>query len=203
MPPSFPPNGTPTIVKVEKLDTIIELSNESKGKSPSLIPTLKLGPLQRGLEENNPRPSAWTTPYSTRLQPSISHSGLHGNPVGRKSIIECLKGLSNLHRSRNELSIMDLSTLTHQQVEFLPPIYNGDAIFELPPCRPSSSSSIAKNLEGMNKRSDGHPWCKLVTMNIHNSDNLKFCKSFCASHLICENSECEYFTKAMRKNETE
>ena len=39
---SFPPNGTPTIVKVEKLDTIVELSSEPKGEAPTLIPTLKL-----------------------------------------------------------------------------------------------------------------------------------------------------------------
>ena len=66
-PAHFPPNGTPTIVKVEKLDTIIELSSESEGESSTLIPTLKLGPLQRGSEENNPGPYAWTTRYSTRL----------------------------------------------------------------------------------------------------------------------------------------
>ena len=98
---------------------------------------------------------------------------------------------------------MDLGALTHQQVEFLSPTYDGDAIFELSPCRPSSLSSAAKNLEGMDKRFDGHPWCKLVTTNIHSSNNLKFRKSFCAGHLICENIECEYFTKVGRRNETE
>ena len=201
-PAHFPPNGTPTIVKVEKLNTIIELSSESERESPTLIPTLKLDPLQRALEENNPGLSASTTPYSTRLQPRISHSRLHGSPVPCISILECLKDLSNLHHSRNELSTMDLRTLTHQEVEFLPPTFNGDAIFELPPCRASSSSSAAKNLERMDKRSDGHTWCKLVTTNIPNLDNLKFRKSFCVGHLICENSECEYFKRAARKNET-
>ena len=88
-------------------------------------------------------------------------------------------------------------------MEFLPPAYDGDAIFELPPCRLSSSSSVAKNLEEMDKCCDGHPWCKLVTTNIHSSNNLKFRKSFCAGHLICENTECEYFTRAARRNETE
>ena len=117
--------------------------------------------------------------------------------------MECLKGLFNLHRSRNELSTIDLGALIHQEVEFLPPAYDGDAIFELPPCRPLSSSSAAKNLEGMDKRCDEHPWYKLVTTNIHSSDNLKFRKSFYAGHLICENIECEYFTRAARRNETE
>ena len=194
----FPSNGTPTIVKVKKLDTIIELSSESEGESPTLIPTLKLNPLQRGSEENNPGLSTWTTPYRTRLQPGISHSRLHGSCVSCRSILECLKDLFNLHRSRNELSTLDLRTLRHQEVEFLPPTYDSsDAIFELP------SSSAARNLEGMDKRSDGHPWCKLVTTNIHNSDNLKFRKSFYVGHLICENSECEYVRRAARKNETE
>ena len=98
---------------------------------------------------------------------------------------------------------MDLGTLMHQQVEFLPPAYDEDAIFELPPCQPSSSSLAVKNLEGMDKRFDEHPWCKLVTTNIHNLDNLKFRKSFFAGHLICKNTECEYFTRASRKNEIE
>ena len=66
-PTSFPPNGTPTIVKVEKLDTIVEFSSEPEGESPTLIPTLKLCALQRGSEEKKPIPSAWTIPSSSRL----------------------------------------------------------------------------------------------------------------------------------------
>ena len=93
--------------------------------------------------------------------------------------------------------------MKHKTVPFLPPVFNGDVIFELPPCGPSSSASRARNLEGMDKRYDGHPWCKLVTTNIHNSDNLKFHKSYCAGHLVCENSQCEYLKRASKKNEVE
>jgi len=82
-------------------------------------------------------------------------------------------------------------------------VFNGDVIFELPPCRSASSSSGARNLEGMDKRYDGHPWCKLVTTNIHNSDNLKFCKSYCARHLACESPNCDYINRASKKNEIE
>ena len=67
IPASLPPIGTSTIVKVEKLDSIIELSSESEGESPTLIPTLKLNPLQRGSEEIERSPSAWTTPSTSRL----------------------------------------------------------------------------------------------------------------------------------------
>jgi hypothetical protein len=89
-------------------------------------------------------------------------------------------------------------------VEFLPPTYNEDTIFELPSCRSSLSFlSTTKNLEGMDKRYDGHSWCKLVTTNIHNSDNLKFRKSYCVGHIVCENTDCEYLKRASRKNEIE
>ena len=108
-----------------------------------------------------------------------------------------------MHRSRNELATMDLSTVKHETVPFLPPIFEMDVIFELPPCGASSSTSKTKNLEVMDKRYDGHPWCKLVTMNIHNSDNLKFRKSYYAGHLVCENANCEYMKRTSKQNEIE
>ena len=98
---------------------------------------------------------------------------------------------------------MDLSTIKHETVLFLPPVFDGDVIFELPPCGASSSATGAKNLEGMDKHYDGHPWCKLVSTNIHNSDNLKFRKSYCTGHLVCENANCEYMKRASKRNETE
>ena len=96
-----------------------------------------------------------------------------------------------------------LPIVKYGKVPFLPPVFDGDVIFELPPCGPSSSASEAKNLEGMDKRYDGHPWCKLMTTNIHNSDNLKFRKSYCVGHLVCENANCEYLKRASKRNETE
>ena len=93
--------------------------------------------------------------------------------------------------------------MKHETVPFLLPAFDGDVIFELPPCGPSSSTSGAKDLEGMDKRYDGHPWCKLVTTNIHNSDNLKFRKSYCAGHLVCENANCEYLKRTSKKNKIE
>ena len=44
-PASFPPYGTPTIMKVEKLDTIVELSSELEEESSTLIRILKPCPL--------------------------------------------------------------------------------------------------------------------------------------------------------------
>ena len=92
--------------------------------------------------------------------------------------------------------------MKHKTVPFLPPVLDEDVIFELPLCGPSSSASGAKNLEGMDKRYDRNPWCKLVTTNIHNFDNLKFRKLYCARHLVCENANCEYLKRASNRNET-
>lgn len=88
-----------------------------------------------------------------------------------------------------------------ERVNSLPPTYDGNIIFELPP-RSLSTSSRARNLEGMDKRHDGHPWCKVLTTNIHNTDDLKFRKSLCAGHLACINPTCEYLKRVGRRNES-
>ena len=108
-----------------------------------------------------------------------------------------------MHRFQNELSAMDLNIVKKPRVPFLPVVYSGDVIFELPPYHSSLSSLAARNLEGMDKRYDGHPWCKVLTTNIYNVDNLKFCKSYCVGHLVCENPNCDYLNRASKKNDTE
>ena len=191
------------VVKVERLDPIVELSSESEEESPNVKgqkrrSSVRMASGQPGIAKS----------MSTTLSRSPYHSSLSVPPTDalvlpRLSIIDCLLRLATMHRSRNELSTMDLSTIKHETVPFLPPVFDGDVIFKLPPCGPSSSATGARNLEGMDKRYDGHPWCKLVTTNIHNSDNLKFCKSYYAGHLVCENANCEYLKRASKKNEIE
>ena len=144
-----------------------------------------------------------TTPLVMPCYSSLAVPPIETHVLPRPSIMDCLLRLASMHRSRNELSTMDLSTMKHEMVPFLPPVFDRDVIFELPPYGPSSSTFGAKNLEGMDKRYDGHPWCKLVTTNIHNSDNLKFRKSYYAGHLVCENANCEYLKRTSKKNEIE
>jgi len=137
---------------------------------------------------------------------SHSRPPVHSTLVERVSIMDCLLRLAVVRRSRNEFSITDLCTVEHHRVQFLPAVYNDDIIFELPPCRSSSSSLTARNLEGMDKRYNGHLWCKsskVLTTNILNNDNLKFCKSYYAGHLHCKNLECGYLKRASKKNKTE
>ena len=191
------------VVKVERLDPIIELSSKSEGQSSNVNGQKRSSSVWMASGQPDIVKSMSTTPSRRHCDSSLSVPPIETHVLVRASIMECLLHLASMHRSQNELSTIDLSTMKHETVPFLPLVFNGDVIFELPPCGPSSSASGVKNLEGMNKRYDGHPWCKLVTTNIHNSDNLKFCKSYCASHLVCENENCEYLKRASKQNETE
>jgi hypothetical protein len=46
-------------------------------------------------------------------------------------------------------------------------------------------------MQGMDKKYDGHAWCKLITTNIKNSFGLSFKKAFCLGHLRCVHDDCE------------
>ena len=191
------------IVKVEILDPIVELSSESEGESPNVNGQKQSSSVRMASGHPDIVKSMSTTPSRTPCHSSLSVPPVETHVLPRPSIMDCLLRLVSIQRSRNELSTMDLSTMKHETVPFLPLVFDGDVIFELPPCGPSSSASGAKNLEGMDKCYDGHPWCKLVTTNIHNSDNLKFRKSYRVGHLIYENANCEYLKRASKKNEIE
>ena len=198
-----PTSAVLPVVKVERLDPIIELSSESGGESPNANGQKPGSSVYMPCRHSEVVKSVSATLSVLPSDSSLPVPPIQTHVVPRLSIMDCLLRLGSMHWSRNELSTMDLSTMKHETVPFLPPVFDGDVIFELPPCGPSSSASGARNLEGMDKRYDWHLWCKLVTMNIHNSDNLKFHKSYCVGHLVCENVHCEYLKRAFKKNEIE
>ena len=187
------------VVKVERLDLIIEFSSKSEEESPNVNGQKQSSSIRMASGQPDIVKSMSTTQSRMPCHSSLSTPPTDARVLPRLSIMDYLLRLASMHRSRNELSTMDLSTIKYETVPFLPPVFDGDVIFELPPSGPFSSASGAKNLEGMDKRYDGHPWCKLVTTNIRdNSDNLKFRKSYCVGHLICE-----YLERASKRNEIE
>jgi hypothetical protein len=54
-------------------------------------------------------------------------------------------------------------------------------------------------MDSMDKWFDGHTWCNTITSNIHNNQSLTFRKSLCVGQLICNNQNCDFFSR----NETE
>ena len=78
--------------------------------------------------------------------------------------MELLLGINHNKSNRSVLKTTDLSTFKHEVVKFLPVEYNGDSIFELPPL------AIVKGgfsqLDGMDRKRDGHVWTETATTNI-------------------------------------
>ena len=127
-------------------------------------------------------------------------------PSETLSVVESLKKLAARKRSKNVLSRIDYNTIQIQQVEFLPPHYNGDIIFEFPPVGFHGKQTAAKQLRGMDKRYDGHAWSRTITSNIMNDFHLTFRTSSCLGHLRCDNVACDFLSRVHRTtsvNETD
>jgi hypothetical protein len=116
--------------------------------------------------------------------------------------MQCLRCLASILGSRNELASIDYDKIAYQKVHYLPPLYNGDVIFELPPSCVFASTS-KNTMDGMDKQFNGHTWCRTITSNIHNSQGLTFRKSSCVGQLICNNENCDFLSRSSKRNETE
>jgi hypothetical protein len=72
---------------------------------------------------------------------------------------------------------------TIQKIQFFSTIFGGDVLFELSPLLPNANNS--SKMQGMDKKNDGHAWCKVITTNIKNSFGPSFRKIHCLGHLHC------------------
>ena len=73
---------------------------------------------------------------------------------------------------KNILKKLEYDTLQIQEVNFLPPRFDGNMLFIFPFVGVSSSHTKAKPMDGMDKRYDGHVWTKIQTTNITNNMGL-------------------------------
>ena len=128
-----------------------------------------------------------------------------GKMVGG-SILECLKKLSARPGNKNILKKLNYEVVKSVRVDHLPPVFDGDILFEFPPVSIATAHSSAKSMQGMDKRYDGHLWTKTMTTNISNDMGLAFRSSLCVGHLRCANKDCDYLKRAHRTssvNDTE
>ena len=187
-------------VKLEYPDGLVYLSSDS---STSGLPSASLQTPTTHTPVSDSKCSEHSKSVITPIV-SSGHSNLlrppfHPNSREYPSVMQSLRRLASIPGSRNELATVVYDKIAYHKVQYLPPTYNGDVIFELPPSRVSTSSSKS-GMDGMDKRFDGHTWC---TSNIHNSQGLTFRKSSCAGHLVCNNQSCEFMTRSSKRNETE
>jgi hypothetical protein len=66
--------------------------------------------------------------------------------------------------SLNELRFLDYNKIKSQKVSFLPITFNDELIFEFMPI--CFLIGHFKQMQGMDRKYDGHAWCKMKTSNI-------------------------------------
>jgi hypothetical protein len=86
-----------------------------------------------------------------------------------------------LGQSSIKLRNLDYDKTLVQKVQFLPTLFDGDALFELLPLLPKVHGS--SKMQGMDRKNDGDAWCKVITTNIKNSFGLNFRKIHYLGHL--------------------
>jgi len=133
--------------------------------------------------------AAELTPKTAPLQVSIPGAG---NAEG--SVVAYLRELRSLKGCKNVLFKLEYDSIPVHRVIVLPPLFNGDVIFELPTCNAIGTSSHATQMAGMDKQYDGHVWSKTVTTNIFNRMGLTFRKSSYLGHLCCVNGNCKFLS---------
>lgn len=190
-------------VKIEPCEhTVHLLSDDSEDELPTRFPSSNI-PIP------NPTVTCHTshdTNSSQGSRPSTSRPPIPPRIDDYVSVVDCLKKLAARKGSKSILSKVDFTKIKTERVEFLPPMFDGDVMFELPPPGKYASQSQAKLLYGMDKRHDGHAWTRTITSNIKNDMGLTFRMSSCLGHLQCTNTTCDYLSRVHRSsqaNETE
>jgi hypothetical protein len=81
---------------------------------------------------------------------NLSRPPCHPNTREYPSVMQYLRCMASFPGSKNKLASIDYDKIAYHKVKYLPPSYNGNVIFELPPNRVSTSTS--KNaMDGMDK----------------------------------------------------
>ena len=99
------------VVKVERLDPIVELSSKFEEESPNVRGQKRRSSVRMASGQPGIAKSMSTTPSRSPYHSSLSVPPIDALVLPRLSIMDCLLRLATMHRSRNELSTMDLSTI--------------------------------------------------------------------------------------------
>ena len=81
-------------------------------------------------------------PSNTSNQPGLKQPN---------SVLECLRKLRASKGCRNALKGLDYDTIKLLRMDFFPPVFNGNVVFELPPIGSSVGNSQAKVMVEMDK----------------------------------------------------
>ncbi len=117
------------------------------------------------------------------LQSDASLSSKPSTPMGSiQFVVSCLHAMVLPKQTSNKLQTLDYDKIPLWKIQFLLIAFN-DILFELLPI--FFTVHNLSQMQGMDKKYDGHAWCKLVTMNIKKSFGFSFRKARCLGHLRC------------------
>ncbi len=88
----------------------------------------------------------------------------------------------------NKLHNLDYNKIIILVVFFLPMTFNGDILFKMPPLSPNNLSSL--QMQGMDRKYDGHIWSKAITSNIKNNFGFNIKKVCYLGHLCYVKMDC-------------
>jgi hypothetical protein len=129
-------------VKLEFPDGLVYLSSDSlEGELPLASLPSPVAHTPKTDSKYTEHSKSIFTPVGSSSHSNLSRPPFHPNTRECPSVMQCLKRLASIPRSRNELASIDYDKIAYQKVQYLPPSYNGDVIFELPPSRVSVSTS--------------------------------------------------------------
>jgi hypothetical protein len=168
-----------TWVKVEHAEELITIINDDSDRNSPAVAS----PIRSPLVNCSPPESSQRSPIL------LSHPPPHVGHLKSISVVDSLRRIWASKGVRNVFKTLHFDTLDIQRVKFLPPTFNGNVLFELPPVDTLGPFHM---MHGMDKRHDGHAWTKTVTSNIKSDMSLTFRTSTCIGHLRCENQDCEY-----------
>jgi hypothetical protein len=190
-------------MKLEKPNNLVNLSSDSsEGALPNVPPPTPAVHIPVSNSKCSEHSKSVFTPVGSSGHSNLSRPPFHPNTREYSSVMQCLTCLASFPISGNELASLDYDKISYYKVQYLPPSYDGDVIFELPPSCISASTS-KNTMDCIDKRFDGHTWCRTITSNIHNSQGLAFRKSLCVGQLVCNNKSCEFFVRSSKRNEIE
>jgi hypothetical protein len=189
-------------VKLEKPDNLVNLSSDSfEGALPNIPPPTPAAHTPVSNSKCSEHSKSVFTPVGSSGHSNLSRPSCYPNTCEYPSVMQCLRCLASFLGSRNKLATLDYDKIPYHKVQYLPPLYNGDVIFELLPSCVSASTS-KNTMDNMDKRFNGHTWCRTITSNIHNNQGLTFRKSLCVGQLVYNNKSCDFFARSSKHNET-
>jgi hypothetical protein len=162
-----------TVKKEPGIQEVALLSDDSDDNVPHASDIASLTPPP---SQDQPFINPLRIPHSPTVnQPSTSRPPIHPSvSKDRPSVVHHLKFLATRPGSKNILKNIDYEFVRHEKVDFLPSVFDGDIIFEFPPLGADAPHSHARLMFGMDKRFDGHAWCRTKTSNITNDLGLTF-----------------------------